>query len=66
MASLCARVGLMEQQWSVGGQTVRVSAAGRIMKAAEERGNIHVWGRVPVETGRKLEAKKMTLRNCDL
>ena len=39
----------MEQCFS-GGQEVRVSAAGRIMKAAEERGKMHVWGRVPVDT----------------
>ena len=33
-----------------GGHSVRASDMGSIMKAAEDWGNMHVCGRVPVET----------------
>ena len=38
------------QQWSLGGHSVRASAMGSIMKAAEDWGKMHVWGRIPVDT----------------
>ena len=53
MASLRDSVGSMVHCSPFGGQLVRVSAARRIIKAAEESGKIHVWGRVPVDTGDK-------------
>ena len=41
-----------KQQHSLGGHSVRASDMGSIMKAADDWGNIHVWGSVPVDTVR--------------
>lgn len=43
-----------KQQHCLGGHSVRASAMGRIMKATEDWGNMHVWGSVPVDTGREM------------